>query len=62
LLAAYPLGGVWIVNHLDNFVSLRMPTWLQQRPKQLDGESGSTEKAKARRLRASQAPRLRIKK
>jgi len=23
------LGGVWVVNHLDNSLVLRMPTWLQ---------------------------------
>jgi len=47
LAGVIALGGVWLVNHLDNS-SLRMPTWLQASDQSNSTEkSGSTEKSQS---------------
>ena len=47
LAGVIALGGVWLVNHLDNS-SLRMPTWLQASDQSSSTEkNGSTEKSQS---------------
>jgi hypothetical protein len=54
LAGVIALGGVWLVNHLDNS-SLRMPTWLQAGDQSSATEkSGTTEKSSS--TEKSQSP------